>query len=229
MDRLTRAASAVLWPATALAGVGLLLVAEQWGSAVVWALAIILADQIPVATPSGGRVSPALGLAIAMPLLVDDGTAVAAAFSVALAVSHVLLRLSRRSAAGSFLRHVFGYGLLLVAFYVVAFIMGAVGFEGRVADLVVMTVAGAVWLLADTAMRTAGAVGRLGMVRYLWLVAIQDWPVVVALFASGGLFAFAFPSMRWWARASSPASAAALAAGAGPPPCRAISSRWKLL
>ncbi|NNC91779.1 MAG: HD domain-containing protein, partial [Acidimicrobiia bacterium] len=33
----------------------------------------------------------------------------------------------------------------------------------------------------------------------VWLLALQDWPIIVSLFASAGLFALAQPIIGWWA------------------------------
>ena len=35
--------------------------------------------------------------------------------------------------------------------------------------------------------------------RYLWLLSLEDWSVVVGLFATGGMFGFAQPVIGWWA------------------------------
>ncbi len=56
------------------------------------------------------------------------------------------------------------------------------------------------WFAADAVVRmiTAMGVGG-GALRYVWLRALEDWPIMVSLFASAGLFALSQPVIGWWA------------------------------
>ena len=60
--------------------------------------------------------------------------------------------------------------------------------------------AGLAWFFADAAVRMLGAFGLGGAsIRYVWLLTLEDWPIMVSLFASAGLFALAQPIIGWWA------------------------------
>lgn len=168
-----------------------------------WAAMLALAHVVRVASPSGGRMSLAPAVAVAWLLLGSTPADVAAVFALGIAGSRLVLRaVGVQAAAGtsSFLREAAGLAVLLAVFELTAAPLDALGTSEEWRRLAQVTLAGASWFLADAALRTAWAVGRDRMrLRYVWLLALEDWPVVVSLVASGSLFGFVVPEIGWWA------------------------------
>lgn len=202
-DRLSRSVGVLVW----LAGLalGLYLAGTSSRSAVnlaVWVGLVAAADLIRVPSPSGGRISLIGGAGLIGVVLVDTVPDLAAIFSLGLVVSRLLTVLwADESAKGSdFLRSLAGLGVLVLVQVGDQWTTDQLNWSGQGQQLTVILVAGFAWFVADAFVRMLGAfgVGRAS-IRYVWLLALEDWPIMLSLFASAGLFALSQPIIGWWA------------------------------
>jgi hypothetical protein len=190
------------WTAVALLGAFLThLAAAPLLSIVLGASILAIAQVIRVPSPSRQTLDVGLAVAAAVPLMTGDLYATGAIYALGLLGSWVVLIGKRHLAATSFLP-----GALALAAYALAYfgIMGRLEAAGSLSphsiELASLSGGGLAWFLAMALMRTAlrHRKERLAF-RYLWLQALEDWSVVVGLVAAGGLFALAWPHLRWWA------------------------------
>ena len=201
--RLGRLVSVVGWVAAVTSGI--LLLAGTDRTVVVlsaWVGVTALADLIRVPSPSGGRLSLIGGAGLVGVVLIESVPVLAGVFLLGLALSHLILALwaSEPSSDTDLLRTIAGLGVLILVEIGDEWLTSRFDAEPQWASLGVILVAGFAWFVADAVVRMleAAPVGQAS-IRYVWLAALEDWPVMVALFASAGLFALAEPIIGWWA------------------------------
>lgn len=169
---------------------------------VMWSLLIAAAQYLTVPAPSGQRLYLGIGVAAAVPLLIQDPAGVAAiyAFGVSGSWFAFVLRGDARSVARTnFVAETLALVLYAVVWFAVDSMVIAGGLEGAAPGLLATGAAGLAWYLVRASVQALVGLEREDLaVRYLWLLALEDWTVVVSLFATGSLFAFSWPLMRWW-------------------------------
>jgi len=164
------------------------------------ALGYVVAQVIPMPTPSrlGVSMAPALAGATA---LVSHGSAVlvvgagAASLPLSLLVVHVLHgrrigneRFPSEPAGVAVFGATFGLAVLALADYDVA---------GVVTLLAYAAAAGCGYLASSLVRATIAVQGRLPQ-RLRLIRALEDWPAHAVLYAAAALYAITLPSMGWW-------------------------------
>jgi hypothetical protein len=197
------------WSAVALAAlvavtvVALVLLEGAHWPPILWATAIAAGQLVPVPSPGGGRLYAGIGVAAAVPLVIEDPWGVAAAFAGGLAGSWVVLRLRRepdRQTRMFLLSQVTALSAYGLVYFVVRELGESRGSDVEYAMLLAAAAGGLAWLLAGAVTAAAVEYEQEGYAfRYLWLRPLADWPAVVSLFAAGVMFAFAYPAVGWWA------------------------------
>ena len=171
-------------------------------------MALCGATFVRIPTSSGNRLSFAIGVATAVPLLIGTVydapgalATVAVGFLCASATQvFVSEKADREGAAHDLMRRSIG-ALVFVLVYIgmkSVIVLGVA--DDQLASLLAVVVAALIWFGVDVgswAMSTYG-VEHLSR-RYLLRLSAQDWPVVFSAFAVGALFAFALPKLGWWA------------------------------
>jgi hypothetical protein len=203
-DSRLRFLSAATWSVIAILGTSAAWSADYPLPAFIpWILALLAGHRWQVPSPSGDRLYLAVGVAAAVPLVVREPTAVVAIFALGAAVSWLFLawrRVERRSASIDFLSEVVALGALALVWYLVTSLMNQARVGDHVAPLIALAAAGMAWFLVWAMVRAVAGVEREDLSgRYVWLLALEDWPVVVSLLASGALFGTVFPVIGWWA------------------------------
>lgn len=202
-DRLSRSVGVLVWLSGLMLGLYLASISSR--SAVnlaIWVGLVAAADLIRVPSPSGGRISLIGGAGLVGVVLVDSVPTLAAIFSLGLVVSRLLTVLwADESAKGSdFLRSLAGLGVLVLVEVGDSWTIDQLNWSGQGQQLTVILTAGFAWFVADAFVRMLGAIGvGRASIRYVWLLALEDWPIMLSLFASAGLFALSQPIIGWWA------------------------------
>ena len=201
-DRIGRLVGLIMWAAGVT--VGLMLAATSTRSAAnlaAWVAAVAIADLIRVSSPSGGRISLIGGAGLVGVVLIESVPTLAAVLLLGLALSRlVAVFWSDTAHSSELLRTLAGLGVLVLVEVVDQSLTGRLNWDAEWEQLGTILLAGLAWFVADAAVRMLGAfgVGRAS-IRYVWLLALEDWPIMVSLFASAGLFALAQPIIGWWA------------------------------
>ncbi len=167
-----------------------------------WAIVIAVAHLLDVPTPSGHRINLGIGPAVAASILLAEPLDVAVAYSVGMALAWIVVqlrtsRLGRRD--GDFLAETVAMAAYGLTFF---WVLDAVtdDFQGGWEHLVSLAAAGTVWFLVRAIVSALVGLERADLSpRYLWLLALEDWTVVVALISAGGLFALSWPVLQLWA------------------------------
>lgn len=169
----------------------------------VGAAAIALAQAIEVPAPSGDKLYLGLGAAVAVPLMVDGVTTTAAIYAMGLAGSWLVFAAktgSRRTLGIRFLSE-----CTALAAYGFAYYGTVAGFEaslvrGSGVELAAVAAGGLAWFVTRALIKALVGLERDDLsARYLWLLALEDWGVVLSVLAAGALFGLTFSEMRWWA------------------------------
>ncbi|MDH3729737.1 MAG: HD domain-containing protein [Acidimicrobiia bacterium] len=190
------------WTAVAVLGAGLAVASSaDWYAIAVGATVLAVAQVVRAPTPSGHMLDVGLAVAAAVPLLTDDLNATGAIYSLGLLGAWLVLLGNRHRAATSLLPGVLALAAYAVSFFgIVRRLEAASNLPTQSIELIGVAGGGLAWFIAmgltRTVLRNRGE--RLAF-RYLWLQALEDWPVVVGLVSAGALFAFSWPLMRWWA------------------------------
>ncbi len=170
----------------------------------VWSIAITATALITVPAPSGSRLSLGIGAAVAASVLLDDPVALGASISIALVASWLIesrLGIGTRRTDGDYLADALSMALYgLVYAYSFELITGSVDLQLTWSVLSAVTLGGLAWFSLRAVV--AAFVGRersdlAG--RYLWLLALEDWAVVLSMLAAGALFGLAWSVMGLWA------------------------------
>jgi len=172
-------------------------------STLVWAAVIAGAHLITVPTPSGARVNLGIGPAVAASVLVADPNVLAAIYAIGMSGAWMARRVSGRFDArteSEFLSETISmtvYGLMTV-FTLDVLETSVVPAPWQ--SLIAVAAGAIAWFLVRALVSALVGLEREDLSgRYLWLLALEDWSVVVSIFASGALFGLAFPEMGWWA------------------------------
>lgn len=202
-NRATRSLHLALWAGAVVGGVVLSLAADRsWGNIALWATVLALADLVRVPSPSGGRISLMAGVALVALVFVSEITALSAMFMLGFAGASLLAPLWRRVrvAPGDYMRQVAALATLLLVAAGYQQVSERLDWDTQWQHLALVLAAGLAWFIADASVRmiTAMGVGG-GALRFVWLLALEDWPIMVSLFASAGLFALSQPIIGWWA------------------------------
>jgi hypothetical protein len=201
-DRLNRLVGLLVWVAGVTVGVLLASATTRTATNLAtWVAAVAIADLIRVSSPSGGRISLIGGAGLVGVVLIESVPTLAAVLLLGLTLSRLVAAMWGDNVQTSeLLRTLSGLGVLVLVEVVdQSFRSGLTG-DTEWEQLGTILVAGFAWFTADAAVRMLGAfgVGRAS-IRYVWLLALEDWPIMVSLFASAGLFALAQPIIGWWA------------------------------
>ena len=195
-----RTLSAVTTAALLLVGM-LLFAASGWavGSVLVAALVVMVGQLITVPTPSGERLHLALGAAAALVLIIEEPIAAGAGFMLGMAAASGVA-IGRGDENGSnVVTETVALALFTAVFYLAVGLAPA-SWEGHALDLTAVGTAGLAWYVGRAATRTVVGLEHDDVsIRYVWLLAIEDWSVGVSILAAGTLFGLTFPEMRWWA------------------------------
>lgn len=195
-----RTLSAVTTAALLIVGV-VLFAGSGWaiGSALVAAALVMGGQLVTVPTPSGERLHLALGAAAALVLIVEEPLAAGAGFMLGMAGASGV-SIARGDENGSnVVTETVGLALFTIVFYLIVGLAPA-SWEGHALELTAIVTAGLAWYVGRAAARTAVGLERDDVsIRYIWLLAIEDWSVGVSILAAGTLFGLTFPEMRWWA------------------------------
>ncbi len=194
--------SVVLWLGAVGIGVALLSTSPRsLPNLAVWVAVMATSNLIRVPSPSGGRLSLIGGAGLVGVVLIDSVSTLAGMFLLGLALSQLVVSLWEDDSTDSdLLRTLAGLGVLILVEVGDVWLTDRFSGDPEWEQLGVILVAGFAWFVADAFVRILGAVpvGRAS-IRYVWLAALEDWPVMVALFASAGLFALAEPIIGYWA------------------------------
>jgi len=169
-----------------------------------WSIVITGVSLIAVPAPSGSRLSLGIGAAVAASVLLDDPTALGASISIALVASWLLqsrFDLGTRRMDGDYLADAVAmviYGL--VYSYAYSGVTSALTLQPTWSVLAAVAVAGFAWFGLRAMVEAFVGLERSDLAgRYLWLLALQDWAVVLSMFAGGALFGLAWEVMGLWA------------------------------
>ena len=202
-SRLSRSISVLGWIAGLV--VGLFLASNSPRSAAalaVWVAFIVFADLVRVPSPSGGRISLIGGAGLIGVVLIEDIPTLAAIFILGLAISRMIAVVwaDGRGESDDGLRSLAGLGVLILVEVVDTWFTDQLRWDSEWEQLTVIVAASLAWFVADAFVRMLGAIGvGRASIRYVWLLALEDWPIMVSLFASAGLFALTQPIVGWWA------------------------------
>jgi hypothetical protein len=212
-----RAVTVVAWFALAVSAVAFAVAGlttpgvDMWAwvtEALVWIVAIAAISLITVPAPSGTRLSLGIGAIVSASILMTDVTAFGTAVSASLAISWIIksrIEAFRHRTDTDFLGDAISAAVYAVT-YIVAYDLVV---QSGVADTtwsIVLSVAigGVGWFIARALVAAFVGVERTDLAgRYLWLLSLEDWAVVVSMFAAGALFGLTWPVMGLWAAAVS--------------------------
>lgn len=183
----------------------------------VWAILLAEASLVSLPASSGNRLSLAFAVSAALPFVLTlDGTgdlpgtvdlAAAGAASAMGLLGTWMFRTLRSDPAdevmAAVLRHGFGVAAYLVVFAGIVSIAHSLPVPDGNIDwvrLFAFSVAASLWFLIETSFWAFMVFGRNRLSRrYLWLLAVKDWAVVLSLLTSGALFGFAWGELGFWA------------------------------
>jgi hypothetical protein len=170
----------------------------------VWSIAITGIALITVPAPSGSRLSLGIGAAVAASVLVEDPIALGASISIALVASWLIqtrLDIGAIRTDGDYLADALAMVLYaLVYTYAFDVIRASLGLEPTWTVLAAVAVAGFAWFVLRALVAAFVGLERSDLAaRYLWLLALEDWAVVLSMFAAGALFGLAWEVMGLWA------------------------------
>jgi hypothetical protein len=169
-----------------------------------WSVAIAGVSMATVPAPSGSRLSLGIGAAVAASILLDDPVALGASISIALVASWLIqtqLGVGTPRSDGDYL----GDSLAMVLYgivysYAIDTINMNLDLEPTWAVLGAVGVAGLAWFSFRAMVAAFVGLERSDLAgRYLWLLALEDWAVVLSMFAAGALFGLAWEVMGLWA------------------------------
>ncbi|MCL1600402.1 MAG: HD domain-containing protein [Actinomycetia bacterium] len=169
-----------------------------------WSVTIAGVAMITVPAPSGSRLSLGIGAAVAASILLDDPVALGASISIALVASWLIqsrLDIGSPRTDGDYLVDSLAmvlYGLVYT--YAIETITTNLDLEPTWSVLGAVAVAGLAWFSFRAMVAAFVGLERTDLAgRYLWLLALEDWAVVLSMFAAGALFGLAWEVMGLWA------------------------------
>jgi hypothetical protein len=171
---------------------------------VLWFVVITAVALVTVPAPSGSRLSLGIGAAVAASVLLDDPVALGASISLALVASWLIqtrFDIGINRTDGDYLADVLAMVLYgFVYSYSLGVINTQLDLQPTWAVLSAVTVAGLAWFSFRAVVAAFVGLERSDLAgRYLWLLALEDWAVVLSMFAAGALFGLAWEVMGLWA------------------------------
>jgi hypothetical protein len=169
-----------------------------------WSTVIAGVALITVPAPSGSRLSLGIGAAVAASVLLDDPIALGASISVALVVSWLIqtwFDVGVLREDGDYLADALSMVLYGVVYsYAYELINTRLDLQPTWTVLGAVAVAGLAWFGLRALVAAFVGLERSDLAgRYLWLLALEDWAVVLSIFAAGALFGLAWEVMGLWA------------------------------
>jgi hypothetical protein len=163
---------------------------------------VAITHLVTVPAPSGEHLYLGIGAATAVAFLIDDPAGLLGTLSIGMALTYLIL-IARRTRSMSVRSQYLGEVTALMAFAsTVVLLRQPSGYSSDQHGLVlaIVATAGIVWFAVRAMARSLVGLEREDLsARFLWLLALEDWAVIVSLFTAGALFGLAFPHMRWWA------------------------------
>ena len=200
---LALGAAAVVFGAIGLSASGV--DATAWLiEAVVWTAAITIVSLISVPAPSGSRISLGIGAIVAGSILVSYPTAFGSATALGIALAWVMQRQLDtwdHRTDGDFLTDAVAAGAYAFAYTWAADGLAGTSFsDPNWATVTAVVVGGVIWFIIRALVAAFVGVERTDLAgRYLWLLALEDWAVVISILAAGTLFGLTWPVMGFWA------------------------------
>ncbi len=169
-----------------------------------WSIAITAVSLITVPAPSGSRLSLGIGAAVAASVLLEDPVALGASISIALVASWLIQRrlgIGSPRTDGDYLADALSMALYGVVYaYSLELITESFDFQPTWSALAAVSLGGLVWFGVRAVVAAFVGLERRDLAgRYLWLLALEDWAVVLSMFAGGALFGLAWSVMGLWA------------------------------
>ncbi len=169
-----------------------------------WSATIAAVSMITVPAPSGSRLSLGIGAAVAASILLEDPVALGASISIALVASWLIqtqLGVGSARSDGDYLGDSLAMVLYSIVYsYAIDTINMNLDLESTWAVLGAVAVAGLAWFSFRAMVAAFVGLERSDLAgRYLWLLALEDWAVVLSMFAAGALFGLAWEVMGLWA------------------------------
>lgn len=169
-----------------------------------WSIVIAGTALITVPAPSGSRLSLGIGAAVAASVLVGDPLALGASISIALAVSWLIqsrVKTALGHADGDYLADAVSMALYGAVFtYTLGLIRMSMSLPDTWEVLGAVALGGSAWFILRAVVAAFVGLERSDLAgRYLWLLALQDWAVVLSMLAAGALFGLAWTVMGPWA------------------------------
>ena len=199
------------------AGVAFLLYPHALSSPLVlavWAILLAEAGMVRMPAGSGNRLSLAFIIAAAMPILLhgpDLARPDLASVGFVYAVGILLMAIARL-VRGDGLGHVtadvlrlgFGLGAYAMTYALVVVVLvpdvGILWAQEPWNRLVAFTAGGAVWFVSEAGLWALMSTAERGLSRrFLWLLGLGDWMVVLSMMATGALFGFSWERLGVWA------------------------------
>lgn len=173
--------------------------------ALLWTVIITGVTLIAVPAPSGTRLSLGIGAATSASILVADPGILGASVSASLVLAWLIQRylgVGIDRSDGDFLAD-----SIAMAVYAVVFtgsfdtISAWGGFnDANWAVVAAVVMGGIAWFIIRAVVAALVGLERTDLAgRYLWLLSLEDWAVVVSIFAAGTLFGLTWPVMGAWA------------------------------
>jgi hypothetical protein len=136
-------------------------------------------------------------------ILLDDPNQLAAAYAVGMAAAWVVRRATGRFDArteSDFLNEAVSMAVFAILATSVMGVLAQSGLDDAWRALIAVAAGAVAWFLTRALVAALVGLEREDISgRYLWLLALEDWTVVVSIFAAGTLFGLAYPEMGWWA------------------------------
>ena len=169
-----------------------------------WSSVVAGVALITVPAPSGSRLSLGIGAAVAASILLDDPIALGASISIALVVSWLIqtwFHVGVLREDGDYLADALSMVLYGVVYsYAYELINTHLDLQPTWTVLGAVAVAGLAWFGLRALVAAFVGLERSDLAgRYLWLLALEDWAVVLSIFAAGALFGLAWEVMGVWA------------------------------
>jgi hypothetical protein len=177
---------------------------DQWiVEATAWTAIIAAVALLSVPAPSGSRISLGIGAIVAGSILIHHATAFGAATAFGLAIAWLVqsrVSVWGHRTDGDFLADSIAAGAYTATFIYVRDAIVSSGFDDPSwAVLGAVAIAGLAWFVLRALVAAFVGVERTDLAgRYLWLLALEDWPVVLSMLAAGALFGLTWPVMGVW-------------------------------
>ncbi len=178
----------------------------------IWTVLLAESGLVRVPAASGNRLSLAFILGAAMPILLVDGSgpdlaAVGFVYAAGLSlmgISRVIRGDGMQHVTADVVRLAIGLSVYTMTYSVILSALiqgqGLLNVEDPWNRLVAFAGAGSVWFVIEAGLWAMMTTGERGLGRrYLWLLGLGDWMVVLSMMATGALFGFSWERLHIWA------------------------------